>query len=160
MSSSIQIRRAVQGDAAAVAGLLGELGYPADEATFSRRLAALSGCSDNAIFVAECGGEVAGFVSFHIIPLVHVDGGLGRITALSVGSRFRRHGIGGKLVAAAEVFGWEHGCVEIEVTSGDSRLDAHTFYRAAGYREEIRRFIKHSAPSAGEDHPGPGHVQG
>jgi GNAT superfamily N-acetyltransferase len=94
------------------------------------------------VFIADCGGEIGGFLSLHVIPLFHVEGNLGRITVLVVSSRCRHYGIGKKLVTAAEEFAWAHGCVRVEITSGDHRADAHAFYEAVGYRQETRRFLK------------------
>lgn len=139
---SIIVRRAGAGDSPQIAALLTELGYPADEKFASGRLELFFDREDDAVWVAECGGEIAGFLSFHVIPLFHAAGGLGRITALSVDPRFQRQGVGGKLVAVAESFGWERGCLRIEVTSGDHRSGAHAFYESTGYRQDCRRFIK------------------
>jgi len=136
------IRKAIPSDAAQIASLLGELGYPATETFVCDRLAYLAPRTEDSVFVADFHGEIAGFLSFHILPLFHVEGGLGRITALAVSSRFQRRGIGKELVSAAESFAWSNGCIRIEVTSGDHRPDAHAFYEAVGYRIDIRRFIK------------------
>jgi GNAT superfamily N-acetyltransferase len=150
----IRVRLATGGDAAGISVLLCELGYPADEAFVSTRLTVLSSGSDNAVLVAECDGEIAGFLAFHVIPLFHVAGGLGRIIALSVSPHFQRRGIGRELVAAAESFGRDRGCLRVEVTSGDkrpdARPDAHAFYQGAGYREDICRVIK---PLTGDGPP-------
>jgi GNAT superfamily N-acetyltransferase len=141
MNSSI-IREAAAGDAMQIAMLLGELGYPATEQSVRDRLARAAANSENTLVVADCAGQVAGFLSFHIIPMFHMEGGLGRITAIAVDARFRRGGIGRALIAAAEQFAWSHGCVRIEVTSGNHRPDAHAFYEAVGFQQDIRRFIK------------------
>lgn len=138
----LNVREAAAGDALQIAHFLGELGYPATEVFVRDRLALLATRAEDAVFVADAAGELAGFLSFHISPLFHVTGGLGRITALAVSTRFQRRGIGKQLVAAAERFAWTHGCLRIEVTSGDHRLDAHAFYEAVGFRMDIRRFIK------------------
>jgi len=136
------IRQAAPSDAPQIAILLGELGYPASEEFVLCRLSHLAQSTEDMVFIAEFRGEIVGFLAFHIIPLFHVEGGLGRIIALSVSSRSQRQGIGSKLIAAAEQFAWERGCVRIEVTSGDHRADAHAFYEAVGYRMDIRRFLK------------------
>ncbi|RYD73986.1 MAG: GNAT family N-acetyltransferase [Verrucomicrobiaceae bacterium] len=141
-TTGIAVREAVAEDALQIAGLLGALGYPSTETLVRDRLAHLSVRAEDAVFVADYAGELAGFLSFHISPLFHAEGCLGRITALAVSTRFQRSGIGRQLVAAAEQFAWTHGCVRIEVTSGDHRLDAHAFYEAVGFRMDIRRFIK------------------
>jgi len=144
------IRKAIANDAAQIAALLGELGYPASAQSVKNRLINLSSNNGDVVFVADYGGEITGFLSLHVIPLLHIDGRWGRITALSVGSRFRRHGVGRRLVSAAENFAWENGCVRIEVTSGNQRSDAHAFYKAAGYGldDHSHRFLK-SQPRQG-----------
>jgi GNAT superfamily N-acetyltransferase len=139
---AIIIRQALLGDAAGFPKLMTELGYPVTERFVRERLAQLASGAGDVVFIADCAGEIVGFLSFHVIPLFHVEGNLGRITALVVSSRFRRRGIGQKLVTAAEEYAWAHGCVRVEITSGDHRADAHAFYEAVGYRQETRRFLK------------------
>jgi GNAT superfamily N-acetyltransferase len=108
---AIIIRQALLGDAPGFPNLMTELGYPATEQFVRERLAQLASGAEDVVFIADCAGEIGGFLSFHVIPLFHVEGNLGRITALVVSSRFRRCGIGQKLVTAAEEFAWAHGCV-------------------------------------------------
>jgi GNAT superfamily N-acetyltransferase len=136
------IREALLSDSVQISGLISELGYSATEQVARDRLAQLSSSAADVVFIADCGGEIAGFLSFHILPLFHVEGNLGRITAVAVSARFRRHGIGGQLIGAAERFTWAHGSVRVEVTSGDHRAEAHAFYEAIGYQQETRRFLK------------------
>jgi GNAT superfamily N-acetyltransferase len=136
------IREALLSDSVQISGLISELGYSATEQVARDRLAQLSSSAADVVFIADCGGEIAGFLSFHILPLFHVEGNLGRITAVAVSSRFRRHGIGGQLIGAAERSAWAHGSVRVEVTSGDHRAEAHAFYEAIGYQQETRRFLK------------------
>jgi GNAT superfamily N-acetyltransferase len=94
------------------------------------------------VFVADDNGAVIGLLCFSIVPLFHVSGGLGRISALVVDSHFKGRGIGRCLMAYAEEFAWNNGCDRIEITSGDHRPDAHAFYEAIGYFQDCRRFIK------------------
>jgi GNAT superfamily N-acetyltransferase len=136
------IREALIGDAVQIASLISELGYSATEQFVRDRLTQLSSSAADMVFIAEHAGEIGGFLSFHVLPLFHVEGNLGRITALAVSPRFRRCRIGRELVAAAERFAWSHGCVRGELTSGDHRAEAHAFYEAVGYRQETRRFLK------------------
>jgi GNAT superfamily N-acetyltransferase len=136
------VRVALLSDAPELVSLISELGYSVTEQFVRDRLTELSSSVADIVFIVDCGGEIAGFLSFHLIPLWHVDGNLGRITALVVSSRFRRCGIGRKLIAAAEEFAWAHRCVRVEITSGDHRAEAHAFYESAGYRQETRRFLK------------------
>ena len=137
------IRRARSDDAFAAAELLAALGYPSPVAHIERRIADCTTSNGTAVFVAESVQRIVGLISFHCIPLFHADGCLGRITSLVVAPDCRQRGIGRLLVAAAEEFAWAHGCIRVEVTSGDHRPDAHAFYEHLGYQLDCRRFIKH-----------------
>ena len=138
------IRRPRRDDAPAVAELLAALGYSSPVALVEQRIAACADSAETAVFVAESGQRVVGVISCHCIPLFHADGSLGRITSLVVAPDYRQRGLGRLLVCAAEEFAWVHGCLRVEVTSGDHRADAHAFYESLGYQLDCRRFIKHS----------------
>lgn len=142
MLKPISVRTAVPGDAAAVAGLLEDLGYPSHLEHARDAIARLAFTDNDRVFVAEYGTQVAGVVSVHRIPLLHAPGYLARITALVVAPPLRGSGVGRVLMAAAEKFAWASDCIRIEVTSGDHRPEAHTFYERLGYQVDERRFIK------------------
>ena len=137
------IRSARSDDAPRIAELLAVLGYPSPVADVKRRIADCAASALTTVLVAESVGRIVGVISFHCIPLFHADGFLGRITSLVVATDCRQHGVGRLLVSAAEEFAWSHGCVRVEVTSGDHRADAHAFYEKLGYQLDCRRFIKH-----------------
>lgn len=137
-----EIRQARRGDEEALARLLGVLGYPTEAAAVPGSLIRYAG-EHSRVWVAVCESGVAGFLSFHAIPLFHEPGMLGRITAMAIDLAFQRRGVGRALVAAAEAFAIHCGCGRMEVTSGDRReKDAHVFYRALGYESDCRRFLK------------------
>ena len=142
--TQIVVRPAAAADAAAISVLLNELGYPLDVTQVKNNISLLSVSANDAIFVAEASSSVVGVLSFHVMPLFHVVGNLGRISSLVISSQWQRRGIGSssRLVKAAEEFGLSKGCLRIEVTSGDYRVDAHAFYQKLGYRIDERRFIK------------------
>lgn len=96
-----------------VSALIGELGYTLSSHDVSDRLSAYENPSSK-VWIALLDYRIVGFLSFHIIPLFHTRGYLGRITAMAVSSSHRRFGIGSSLLAAAETSGWETGCVRIE----------------------------------------------
>jgi N-acetylglutamate synthase-like GNAT family acetyltransferase len=123
------VRKAVSTDCAAVAALIREFGYAVTEELIEQWLVRISSGACGAVFVTEHDGEVAGFLNFHIVPLLQFSGGLGRITAVGVGSRFRHLGVGRQLVAAAEQFAWAHGCARV----------AANHERASSRRERILR---------------------
>lgn len=142
------IREAKPADADAISRLIGALGYTLGPDGVLERLA-LHADGTGKVLVAESEGVVAGFLSFHPIPLFHQQGGLGRITAMAIDPDHHRQGIGRLLVTSAEEVAAACGCLRMEVTSGDHReQDAHLFYQAQGYQVDCRRFIKDLA--AGE----------
>lgn len=151
----MEIRPARGADAAAVNELLGQLGYPQDgPAATAARLQAWGDDPASAAYVADAGGELLGVIAVHVCPSFERDGAWGRITALVVAERTRGRGVGSRLVAAAESFAADHGCLRMEVTSADRRTDAHAFYRSLGYTGQAglsSRFLR-DLPT-GPDHP-------
>jgi GNAT superfamily N-acetyltransferase len=143
---TVLVRHARHNDAPALAGLLTLLGYPSSAAQIQERMAQQYIAATDAVFVAEMAGKVVGLLTFHCTPLIHADGFLGRITSMVVATDYRRHGVGKRLIDAAEEFAWSHGCERIEVTSGDHRADAHAFYESVGFRVDCRRFLKSRTP--------------
>jgi hypothetical protein len=69
------VREAALSDSPDIAGLLGELGYPSSAPFVRYRLGQLSSNSYSPVFVVEHDGKITGFLSFHIIPLFHLNGG-------------------------------------------------------------------------------------
>jgi GNAT superfamily N-acetyltransferase len=138
------VRRAEPADSAAIAVCLAALGYATPSSLVADKLSTLLDGSSDTVFVAEATSTgIVGVVSVHLVPLFHAPGNLARLTALAVVPGHQRKGVGRALVAAAEAFAWPRDCRRVEVTSGDHREDAHTFYRALGYEMDERRFIKH-----------------
>src|SRR4051812_44478620 len=130
----MRIRPARSADAETVNELLGQLGYPHDDrAATAARLQAWFDDPASAAYIAETGDESLGVIAVHVCPFFEREGAWGRITALVVSDRARGYGVGSRLVEAAESFAAGHGCVRMEVTSNDRRLDAHRFYQRRGY---------------------------
>ena len=130
-------------DAADLATLLGELGYPADEDAVRGRLAGLS--PDHHTLVADCGGRIGGFIGLLRVRAYETPTPLGYILALSVANSYQRQGLGKALLAAAEEYFRSQGIADIRVNSGLHREEAHRFYEAMGYRKTGYRFRKSMA---------------
>ena len=134
------IREARPKDAAAIAGLIAELGYEAAEADVRRRLKRMRKDGEPPL-VAELEG-VVGCLTWHVTPVLHRPRAVGRITLLAVAEASRGHGIGARLLAAAEARLRDLGCGLVEVTSNMKRMRAHGFYGREGYERTSYRFVK------------------
>ena len=136
------VRPANLQDSEAISQLIAQLGYGADSALIQLKLKSFGEDPLDEVFVAESDEKICGVVSCHVTSLFHQSGSLGRITSFVVDEHSRGSGVGRSLIEAAETFFRQAGCVRSEVTSGDHRHDAHSFYKSCGYLEEERRFVK------------------
>lgn len=139
----ITIRNATRADAETVADLVTQLAYPTTPQTVASRLEQLES-EGQAVLVAVDGGsgQVVGLATMFVRHVIVDDSPFARLAALVVAEGERGRGVGRALVAEAERLARERGCSSIEVTSGDHRPHAHRFYRALGFDERPRRFVK------------------
>lgn len=131
-NTDVLIRLARLEDAASIAALLSELGYPASNEDAKNRLSQLNAAT-NATLVAEQNSIVIGFISIHLLPMIHASGLLGKVIGLVVTQQFRGLGVGKSLLKAAELFAKNNGAKRMEIISGNHRSKAHEFYRHLGY---------------------------
>lgn len=138
----MNIRLPTLDDAPAVAALLGELGYPTTPEDAALRIRRINALDDARLLVAaDERGSLLGLVSAQVLGgVMHANEPVGHITAMVVASRVRRGGVGRALIAAIE--GWlrTRGCTKVNVTSKNSRLDAHAFYEGLGFDRDGLRF--------------------
>jgi GNAT superfamily N-acetyltransferase len=126
------ILRARPEDAERLAELATQLGYPSTTQQVTERFAIISGNEGHAVFVAEKGGQVIGWVHVYLHSLLICDREA-EITSLVVDETQHGAGIGRMLVQAAEEWAREHGCVNVCVPCNVIRSKAHEFYRRMGY---------------------------
>jgi len=131
--TDVAVRPASQPDAARLAELLTELGYPVGTDEVCDRLVYWLPDPASRVLVAERGGRVVGCISVHAIPFLERTGRWLRIDSLVVDAGQRRTGTGRALLDAAEALARAWGCLRIEVTSKRSRAGAHAFYRSQGF---------------------------
>ena len=143
----VKIRQATTSDIPAMNELFRkDLGY--EECTMEiveKQFAGLDN-SREAVFVAEAEDD-----SSHIAGVIHVEKynvlyfpTMANILGIAVAADFRRQGIGSALLKRAEEWARENGASSMRLNSGESRKQAHEFYRALGYIDDKKqlRFIK------------------
>jgi GNAT superfamily N-acetyltransferase len=128
----IKIRMARASDAAPLAELSGELGYPATEKEIRARLAQLKPKALHAVFVANAGGAIIGWIHVSRNYLLETPV-RAEVNGLVVSSTARSQGAGKALLAAAEDWARKQKCVGMSVRSNVIRERAHGFYLREGY---------------------------
>jgi GNAT superfamily N-acetyltransferase len=132
--STLIAREISPADAAAAAGLSGELGYPVSSKEMRRRIESLARMPDHAVYVACMSGEVVGWI--HVQASHHLQSEpRAEIGGLVVSSEARSRGIGRRLVAVAEEWARQQGLKSIVVRSRATREAAHRFYLREGYTQ-------------------------
>ena len=140
--ADISIRPFAEGDLAAVAALVSELGYPTTPDQMQARIESIARHPDHATFVAVADGRVVGLTGAYVTPSYEHDQPTGRMTAVVVNEAVRGLGIGRRLVAAAEDWARARGARLMALTSHSRRDGAHAFYRHLGYGETGKRFVR------------------
>lgn len=127
------IRNATSADAAEIARLSTQLGYPASVDTFAMRLHKLLDSPRHAVLVATIDGDrLGGYVATEQRMSLEL-GERVEIVALVVDSDARRAGVGKALVAAAEQWAIESGTPHVFLRSNILRQESHPFYESIGY---------------------------
>lgn len=129
----MRIRPATAPDAAEIARLSTELGYPASAGDVASRLVELLPSSSHFIAVAEDEAGLVGWVAAERRLLLE-SGERVELVGLIVDERARRGGIGRSLVDAAEQWALGRGLAVISVRSNIARAESHPFYERLGYR--------------------------
>jgi GNAT superfamily N-acetyltransferase len=130
---AVKIRRAKRSDAARLAELSGELGYPAKPAEIARRLRQIKPPSQHAVLVAESAkSRVIGWLHVSVEPLLETEL-RAEVNGLVVADAERSRGAGRLLLEAAEEWARKRGCRNMSVRSNVIRERAHQFYTRNGY---------------------------
>jgi len=133
------IRDARPADAAAIARLLAQLGYPAEADAVASRLDRLLIVGDRVV-VAELDGAVVGLAHLQVTPAIERDRPAAKLGALVVDETHRGHGIGRLLVETMEEEARRRGCELLFLTTSERRDDAHAFYERVGLEHTGRRY--------------------
>jgi N-acetylglutamate synthase-like GNAT family acetyltransferase len=135
------VRAACEEDSAAIADLLGQLGYPTTPDAVEARLERLARAGDTVV-VAELDGTVVGLASLRLSASIEYDTPAGQLASLVVDEAHRGGGIGRSLVEAIEAEARKRGCGVFFLTTAGHRADAHAFYERLGFAHTGRRYAK------------------
>jgi ribosomal protein S18 acetylase RimI-like enzyme len=130
---TVTIRRARATDAARIAELSTQLGYPVTMREMAVRLKLVLREKKAACFVAEeKSAGVIGWIHVSTMPLVEVPV-RAEVNGLVVDEKVRSQGAGWALLQAAEAWARKHHCKYMSVRSNVLRDRAHAFYERHGY---------------------------
>ena len=129
----MNIRTATFQDAAAIARLSDELGYPCETASMEARVRKVTRQNHHLLLVAENDlGEICGWL--HAFGVDSIESGFRvEISGLVVARAAQRSGVGSRLVETVEKWGREIGAEFVSVRSNLSREASHPFYLKLGY---------------------------
>jgi GNAT superfamily N-acetyltransferase len=131
------VRDARPADAAAVAALCGELGYPITTEHAAAHIADPRGVS---LLVADRGGVVIGWIELAVRRTVEF-GDAAEIQAFVVTEGERGRAVGSALLASAEAWARARGLPRMRVRSNVIRERTHRFYVERGYTERKRQVV-------------------
>lgn len=131
-AAHVTVRLATMQDAARLAELCGQLGYPSTTEEVERRLRLILPDQESAVFIAESGGNVVGWIDVFVSRLVETDQHA-EIGGFVVDEGCRSQGVGRLLLERAEEWARAEGCSVMTLRSNVIREKAHTFYQNSGY---------------------------
>jgi len=137
----MSIRQANEDDAAAVANLIHQMGYPVLEAETINRINQYAQPT-YLLLVAERDEVVVGYIALHIYHVLHLPAPEGRIISFCVDEKVRGTGAGTMLLHAAEDHFQKNGCYKIVLNSNLKRPETHQYYLNRGYQFTSKHFAK------------------
>lgn len=138
----VTFRRATEADLPAIVALYADdaLGATREDASlpldpqYGEAFAEIDADDQQLLAVAEDAGEVVGTLQLTFIRGLAFRGGLrGQIEAVRTASSHRGQGIGGEFIAWAVDQCRARGCHLVQLTSNNSRTEAHRFYGRHGF---------------------------
>lgn len=144
---TLHIREATRADLPAILAMLAEDTIPADRETdpadprYVAAFEAIDADPNQLLVAAELDGHVIGTLQLSFIPGLSFRGAWrGLIEAVRVADGLRGRGYGEALIAWAVERCRERGCLMAQLTSSNSRTDAHRFYERLGWAQSHKGF--------------------
>jgi GNAT superfamily N-acetyltransferase len=130
----VSIRSINENDAAEIAELSRQLGYPLAVEQISRNIQAVISSDDHDAFVAVCDGKLAGWIGvaqtvmIESVPYCEING-------LVIDEDYRGNGLGRLLVEKARQWAKQKGNQTVRLRCNVVRKEAHLFYEHLGFKE-------------------------
>jgi len=140
-AAQILLRPGRPADAAAIAALFTDEGYPAGPSDIVARLERFD-APQSRVIVAELDETILGFIAVHAMARFEHDDWILRILALVVDAGARERGVGRALMAEAERIGHELGAAFVELTAGHHRPEARHLYESLGYDSTVTAYLR------------------
>ncbi len=131
----MKIREATKNDVPQMVSLMEQLGYPTALEQFKQRFEKIFTNPCYHTLIAEFEDQIVGMAGLCTDLFYEHDGSYVRIVAFVVDSKYRRKGIGKKLMQEIESWARDQGFIAIALNSGNrkERKDAHQFYLSIGF---------------------------
>jgi ribosomal protein S18 acetylase RimI-like enzyme len=144
--AELAIRKATRDDLAAVLELYAEPemddGQVLDISKAEKLFERLQSYPNYSIYVAEVGAEAVGTFALLIMDnLVHMGAPSGIVESVVVKSKWRRQGIGKKMMALVLERCAKAGCYKVMLSTNLKRQSAHTFYESLGFQKHGYSFL-------------------
>lgn len=140
-AAQISLRPARPSDAAAIAALLSDEGYPAGPSDIVARLERFN-APGSWVIVAQHDDAILGFIAVHAMARFEHDDWIVRVLALVVDAGARERGVGRALIGEAERIGLELGASFVELTAGHHRPEARRLYDSLGYDATVTAYLR------------------
>src|SRR5207248_3400782 len=138
----VAVRRSEVADAAELANLMTQLGYPTRTSEMEMRMETICADKNYVTFVAVSEGKVCGMIGMFTCYTYEHNGPSGRILALVVSEKMRGCGVGQALIAVAEEDLARRNIRRVAVNTHFRRARAHEFYEKLGYTKNGFRLVK------------------
>ncbi|WP_234402448.1 GNAT family N-acetyltransferase [Oceanobacillus damuensis] len=140
----VTVRSAKENDVEQLAGLMGELGYPATKEEMQKRFSKINAALSYHTFVAVVDDSVVGMIGMMESHHYERNDDYIRIVAFVVASAYRNHGVGRKLLEKTESLARKKGIHKLVLNSGnrDERNESHRFYERSGFEGKATGFYK------------------
>ena len=120
-----------------------EIAAEARHPAYAKAFAELEASPYSTVFVAEQAGTVVGTYQLTLTPGLAARGRKrAKVESVHVAPECRGQGIGAVMMDHAVGFAKERGAGLVELTSHNSRLDAHRFYTRLGFDQSHAGFKK------------------